>query len=170
LLGSDILFVTQQGTRRIVASYRKPTRTPIVVEGTSKPFNIPLPGLVMIREAHGSLVSHRVYAVKQRPTTAASRLWACPFPNCSPSAGNVCFGSVPKPSRDSLASCNLSEDWDLFLKTPFNSHSCSGKSQRFPRDIREMYSWLENEKPHRYPTVDLIAANVTLGSLLEVRS
>jgi hypothetical protein len=166
LLAGDILSVSQQGNVRAVVGYRKPARARLLVEGTSRPFEIPLPGLVMLRKVSGGQVSHQVYAAGRRPGLISARLYAAPLPNVSASNGDVCWGSVPKPSKQSLAGSDLSEDWQLLLGTPFNAHSVRGKSQRFPDDIRQMFSWLEQARPRRYPTVDLVEARATFGALL----
>jgi len=168
LLGSNTLYVSMEGVARTVAEYRQPQRTRLHIEGTTKPFNVPLPGLIFVRQTNGEYsVNYAIYAVKHRPTSFDEPLYAAPLPNVYDS-GSICWGSVRQASKEALASTSLEEDWALLLGTPFNNHSVHGRSKSHPRDIREKYADMEKRRSRVYPISDLIPTKRTLGSLLGV--
>lgn len=169
VLNSNTICVISEGVQRIVVEYRPPQKTRLHIEGSSKPFIVPLPGLVLIRQTSGDANPHyAIFAVKQRPTSMKAELYQAPLPNIY-DAGGICWGSVRKASKAALASSVLDEDWALLLGTAFNNHSVYGKSKSHPRDIRQKYAEMEERKTRIYPARDLISAKKTLGSVLGVK-
>jgi hypothetical protein len=169
ILNSNTICVISEGIQRTVVEYRPPQKTRLHVEGTGKPFNVPLPGLVLIRQTSGDAnPQYAVFAVKQRPISMKAELYQAVLPNIY-DAGGICWGGVRKASKVSLSSSVLDEDWALLLGTAFNNHSVHGKSKSHPRDIRQKYMEMEQRKTRKYPITDLIPAKKTLGSVLGVK-
>ena len=163
LMSDDVLLVQREGLRELVISYRKPQKTGIWLEGSSEPLRVPLPGLVLIRTHTGSSPSYKLFAVKKRPETLDIPLFHAPLPNVFGSGG-ICWGNVALHVEQGAS---LAEDWKLLLGSAFGSHSVSGKSKRHKQDVREMLLYLANEKKRTYPKRDLVAADKTLGQMLE---
>ncbi len=168
ILNSNTICVISEGVQRTVVEYRPPQKTRLHIEGSSQPFHVPLPGLVLVRQTNSDAnPQYAVYAVKQRPASMKAEFYQAPLPNIY-DGGGICWGSVRRASSAALASAVLDEDWALLLGTAFNNHACHGKSRSHPRDIREKYTEMEKRHTRVYPVSDLISAKRTLGSVLGV--
>lgn len=154
LLGDDILRVYQQGSKRVIISYRKPQKTGIWLDGSEDALHVPLPGLLLVREGLTQPRYH-MYAVKRKPSPG-SKLYLPPLPNVS---GGICWGTVAKPSNAALASCDMREDWEQFLGSRFGNHSTGGKCQSHPDDIRKLLMELHDNQARRYPVGELVEAH-----------
>lgn len=146
LLPPDVLWVTVNGIKRTVASYRPPQVTGIWLEGSDTPLRIPLPGLVLI---HGGERSRsELYAVKGNPRDPTTVLYVTPLPNVY---GSVCWGTVSIPT---FSNNDLGPVWTNLLGSRFANHAAGQKSKRYPNDVRKLLLSLENKK--RYPISDLV--------------
>ena len=169
LLTGNTLYIGTEGAKKLIIEYRPPTKTALFLEGAETPVVVPLPSLIMARLTIGNdSPRYAVYAVKTRPETVNAPLFHSPLPNTGMgSGGGVCWGSVRKSSAEALAGNRLDEDWKLLLGSVFTSHSVSGKSKRFPNDVRQHFIDLEKRKARKYPVSDLIAVKATFGHLLK---
>ncbi len=168
ILPLDSLCVLVEGTQRRVASYRRPQKSAIWLEGTEDPLRIPLPGLVMIRKTTANRSpDYQVWAVTERPANYDAKLYHAPLPNIY-SQGGVCWGSVKRVHDAALAGPALDEDWAQLLGSKFGNHTVSGKSKLHRGDVRKMFLKLEQRRARVYPKNDLVEARRTLGGALGV--
>ena len=167
LLSGDSLLVRTEGVKKIVVEFRRGQKSGLWLDGSDTPIRIPLPPLVLIRiTSENRNPQYHLYAVKRRPASLEVDLFHAPLPNVYP-GGSICWGNVPMVSDEALAESTLTEDWQRLLGTRFGDHSVSGKSKRFPRDIRQLFIDLEQRKARVYPKSDLIATQKTLAQVLE---
>lgn len=167
LLGGNTLSVSRVGASWIVSEFRPGQMTGIWLEGSEQPLRIPLPGLVLIRKVVAGNTNYKLYAVRERPTKMDAPLFEPPLPNVH-SHNAICWGTVKKVSESMLGGTDLSEDWTLFLGTPFNGHAVADKSRAFKKDVRQMYVQLERDSATGWPLDDLIQLpKLTLGMALE---
>lgn len=110
--------------------------------------DIPLPGLIFM----GKGSRYYLWAVKSRHFDSLAEVFHVPLPNVSPS-GAICFGSNSVPNA---ASATLEQVWQLFLSSPFNGDSASGKSKAYPNDVRSHLITLQDAGKKKYPLRDLI--------------
>ena len=165
LLSNSTICLCAEGVKRTVVEYRAPQKTALFLEGSDHPVRVPLPGLLMLRVTTANdNPRYAVYAVKDRPQTLDVPLYYAPLPNIG--WADVCWGSVKKVSEASLADSSLNEDWQQFLGSLFTNHSVSGKSKRFPRDVREQLLSLESRKARVYPKRDLVKVDFKLADIL----
>jgi hypothetical protein len=169
LLNTNTLSISTEGTKRSVTEYRPPANTAVFFEGSENPLFVPLPGLILNRLTTGDdSPQYSIFAVKQRPADLNAPLFCVPLPNISTGrTSSICWGSVAKPSAETLASNTLEEDWRLLLGSRFSNHSVYGKSKRYKDDIRRHLIALNDRKARKYPLSDLITAHTTLGALLK---
>ncbi len=166
ILSGNTICVKVEGVQRLVAAYRPPQRTALMIEGSAEPFRVPMPGLIMIRLlSGGTSANYWVFAVKKRTLTADTALFHAPVPNVY-GEGSVCWGSVPRVSSTAMAANDLVEDWALFFGSVFTPHSANGKSKSEPNDIRRKLAGLDAAKAARYPIFDLMPHNAKLGEML----
>ena len=127
-----------------------PNRYPICCILADKPLtlDIPLPGLIFLGKGN----RYYLWAVKSRHFDCLAPVFHVPLPNVSPS-GAICFGSNSVPNA---ASATLDHVWQLFLSSPFNGDSASGKSKAYPDDVRSHLITLQDAGKKRYPLRDLI--------------
>lgn len=164
ILGEDIISVWQQGSRRVVASYRKPQLTGIWFEGSADPVRVPMPGLVLVRTTHNfKNPSYSLYAVPRRPGKN-SKLYHTPLPNVG--GDGTCWGTVARPPESSLKGTDLSLDWQAWLGSMFGNHTTDQKSKKHKNDVRALLIELHDNKAKRYPNHDLIPFDKTLGEML----
>ena len=165
LLTSSTIYLCAEGVKRIVVEYRPPQKMALFLDGTDHPVRVPLPGLLMLRVTTANdNPRYAIYAVKDRPQTLESPLYHAPLPNVG--RADVCWGSVKKVSEASMAGSSLAEDWQQFLGSLFTNHSVSGKSKRYPGDVREHLLNLESRKARVYPKRDLIKLDFKLSDIL----
>lgn len=157
LLGSDVLFVSQEGVKHVVVTYRPPQLTGVWLEGLEEPYRIPLPGLVLARTTRGSRPDYQFFAVAERPITGDEDLYVAPLPHIS-SRGLICWGSVRVPDGEAIKSTDMSADWDQLLGSRFGNHTVGGKSKLHKDDIRSLYPELEASGAAEYPLDDLVLA------------
>ena len=163
ILNHEILMIRQTGVKKIVVAYRKRQKTGIWLDGTEDALRVPLPDLLMIRLSKGNQTpQYEVYAVKGRPTSLSAKLFNCPLPNVF-NTGSICWGTVKRVSADQLSDASLDKDFGMLLGSPFGTHACTGKSEAYPRDIREHLIALEKRGARVYPRKDLISAKKTLA-------
>jgi hypothetical protein len=118
-----------------------------LVEGTHA-LEIPLPGLIFM----GFGNRYYVWAVKSRCFDANAPVFHVPLPNVSHD-GVICFGSNSVPPASSET---LEQTWQLFLNSPFNGDSASGKSKSHPDDVRSHLVALHDARKKKYPLRDLV--------------
>lgn len=121
--------------------------------------SIPLPGLVLIGVNH----QYYLWAIKSKQFDPQAQVYNAPFPNINPFNGRICFGANPVPTA--LAT-TINDVWNLFMQTSFNGDSVSGKSRKFPQDIRLQWAKLVNTK--HYLLGDLIAISDSKDSKRKV--
>jgi hypothetical protein len=166
LIGSDTLYVARSARRSIVIGYREPQITGLFFEGSEEAYRVPLPGLILIRTVKKGQPSYGCFAVKRRPVDLSEPLYLPPLPHMN--NGSVCWGTVPKPSEEAMAStASLKEDFKFLLGSRFGSHAVARVSKSHPKDVRPKFAELEQRKAKRYPVNDLIEAKQTFGNLLE---
>ena len=163
ILSENTILVRQEGVKKTIVEYRPAQKTGLFVEGSETAIRIPLPPLLLIRTSQQQQPDYQFFAVKQRPTLT-SELFVAPFPNVN-AQGNICWGTV-RQVREQESSAALTHDWAVLLGSPFGDHSCSNKSKKFPRDIRQHWIALEQHQARRYPLSDLISAKTTLAQVL----
>ena len=170
LLGSDTLLVRQEGVKRIAVGFRPAQKTGVYLDGAETPLRIPLPPLVLFRvTTENRNPQYQLYALKRRPDALEEPLYHAPLPNVFPSA-TICWGSVQRIADSALELSSLAPDWDMLLGSAFGDHAVSGKSKRYPHDIRQLFIDLEARKARVYPKRDLIPVKQTLGQVLEALS
>lgn len=146
-----------------VVKFIPPQQTSIFLADTSKPnaLRIPLPGLVFL----GIGYRYFLWAVKTREFEPQAGVFHAPFPNIN-ADGSICFGSnrVPKCSSTTLESA-----WQLFLSSPFNGDSATGKSKLNPNDVQKQLRAITSKR--RYPLRDLVPictySRLTIAQIIE---
>lgn len=166
LLDGDTLLVRQDGVKRTVVGFRKRCKTGIWIDDSENALRVPLPDLLMIRTTtDDKSPQYQVYAVKGRPTSLDAELFRCPLPNVFNSA-SICWGTVQRVAEDALSNGSLAADFAQLLGSPFGDHACSGKSTKYPSDVRKMLIELEARNARVYPRSDLVSANKTLAQAI----
>lgn len=119
---------------------------------------LPMPPLILAFRKSGSL---SVIACKgnYRPEVGTP-LFHAPLPNIS-SGGGVCLGSTVISAFDPLLE---TVPWDAFWGSAFSGHQASGKSHKYPEDVRLLL--LELDRQADFPMDDLEPAGLTLGEWL----
>jgi len=169
LLSPNTIYVAQEGVNKIIVEHRPRKKTGIFLEGSDAPLIIPLPDLLLLRSSRSSekgQPEYRIYAVKERPTSLAARLFHVPTPNVYDD-GRICWGSVKKLQGQTLSGTSLEGDWKAFLGTPFGNHSVARKSKSHPDDIRKKYIDMEQRKARVYPKSDLLPTRRTVQDVIE---
>ncbi|AFY91207.1 hypothetical protein [Chroococcidiopsis thermalis] len=118
------------------------------VNNQSLQLAVPLPALLFV----GIGRTYYIWAMKGSSFDPAGNLYAAPLPNVM-GEGSICFGNNLVPQ---CSSQNITEIWDLFWSSPFNSDAVSHKSTQFPEDIRNQLMLLHDKKAKRYPASDLV--------------
>jgi len=154
--------------KSFAAFYRPPQITNILLAGDNhkeqKSIQIPTPGLIMVlkgTKGKNSGISIVALKGKERPSDPTAPLFHAPFPNIN-DYGAVCMGnsiSVPF-GFDSQAG------WLSFWGSAFGNHSTTGKSQKYPNDIRLFLLELINQS--EYPEDDLVPGNINLSDFLSI--
>jgi len=150
------------------AFYRPPQMTTILLAGektsVQKTIQIPTPSLILVLSGKkGSNASLSVLAIKEkeRPGNQDVAIYHAPFPNISPKGG-ICMGnSIGVPFG-----FNSGMGWLSFWSSAFGNHSASGKSKKYPEDIRLLLAELANQQ--EYPLDDLVPGNITLGEYFSI--
>ena len=166
LILPNTVAILSEGAQRTVIEYRPPQKTPLWLEGSDDPVRVPLPGLLMVRTTTADQhPGYRIHAVSERPTSPEALLYRAPLPNISHD-GSVCWGTVTKVGRHSLAGNDLHEDWAQLLGTRFGNHSVSGKTKTLSDDIRKFYLALEKRNARVFPKRELIPSGLALHRIL----
>jgi len=150
------------GAEWIAIAIAPSVQTLMFVEGNrTTRLTIPLPSLVFA----GTRLDYYVWAVSENDCARDPRnaAYHAPFPNVN-DKGLVCFGTNILPP---CSPQTIHEAWQLFLNSPFNTHSIGNKSQKFPDDIRELWQELSREKIESFPSDDLVAIGNSIGRVLE---
>jgi hypothetical protein len=163
----DILYHKQVGTRQIVVGYRKQQKTGLWLDEHEDPLRVPLPHMLLIRTTTGETnADYQLFACAKRPESVLDALYHAPLPNIY-NSGGICWGSVSHGTM--FKGISLVNDWQNFLGSRFGNHACSGKSKKFPDDIRKMLLELdENPRRRVYPRSDLIPAKTNLAKILRI--
>ncbi len=119
----------------------------------------PMPALAFF--GYGS--KYYLWAFVDRELNANSALFAAPLPNIEAN-GAICFGQNVLPQ---VSTKTIGEAWNLFLTSPFSSHSVNGKSKAFPEDVRKQLEKLSQAKRGRYPLRDLVPLRETASQMIE---
>lgn len=119
------------------------------VDETADRITVPLPGMIIF----GIALQYWVWALKTDAFNPHEPLYRAPLPNVMADA-SVCWGML-KPARPTPA--GILSVWELFIKSTFNNHACSGKSRREPEDVRNLLRSLAQagDDTMRYPVEDL---------------
>lgn len=125
----------------------------------------PLPGMIFAGKGH----NYWLWATNTPTFDPTTNLFYAPLPNIYATSGQVCWGQNQPPIATALS---ISEAWQLFISSPFNSHLCNAKSKRYPHDIRHQLLALHKKqaksKACRYPLSDLLLLEtITLSQLIE---
>jgi PRTRC genetic system protein B len=120
---------------------------------------LPLPALVLAARRNGSLAVMAL-ADEARPE-ANTPLYNAPLPNIG-SHGAVCLGSTERPAFDPL---DEAAPWNSFWGSAFSSHQVSGRSKRYPEDIRLLL--LELDGLEQFPADDLVPSGLRLAGWLD---
>ncbi|MCP9496859.1 MAG: prokaryotic E2 ligase family D protein [Pyrinomonadaceae bacterium MAG19_C2-C3] len=111
---------------------------------------------------------YHLWAVKEETVTGGTQLYYAPFPNVYGDE-HICFGSNPVPA---VSDGGMRRALDLFFESPFTTASVSGKSRRYPEDVRLMLRQhaLEAAPDLPFPVDDLMPyrATPTLDQALEM--
>ncbi|MEO8391528.1 MAG: hypothetical protein ABI700_00915, partial [Chloroflexota bacterium] len=128
ILRPETLLMRHNGSKTLIAEYRRPQITGLWLEGLTDALRIPLPGLLLFRVTTlNAKPYYEIYAVKRRPKDTSTLLYHCPLPNTS-NSGSICWGTVPTVSEASLASHSLAADWKILLGSPYGNHQTHNKS------------------------------------------
>lgn len=166
VLNPNTVYVGSIEGKRTIVEYRKPQPTGIWLDGGDEPLRIPMPGLILIRKDAGEYPTYQIFAVKKRPSDLKVKLYVPPLPNTYPN-GTICWGNVSRGQMSHLDEVDLGADWSFLLGSGFNSHSVHQKSKKYKTDVRKLLIELDEEKPGKYPTTDLVSANLTLQAVLK---
>ena len=121
----------------------------ILADGSCKGIEIGLPPLLSI----GIGTRYFIWAMKSRQFDPDAPVFFAPFPNINTNDGSICFGTNHAPS---CSASTFARAVNLFFETPFNEDHSSGKSRKFPDDIRKALMALAGSKTKRYPLNDLV--------------
>lgn len=113
------------------------------------PLQVPLPPLVFA----GRGLDYYIWAAagerwNREPDAPA---FHAPFPNVDAN-GRICFGAnlLPPAATDSIHVA-----WEIFLNSPFSSHTTAQKSKQFPDDVRQLWRALAEQHADNFPYADL---------------
>lgn len=130
-------------------------------EKTVESLTVPLPPLVFA----GRRLDYYIWAAGVKNWNREPDAPCChaPFPNVD-SDGRICFGAniLPPASTDTIHAA-----WDIFLNSPFSSHTTANKSKQFPDDVRHLWRALSEQHAECYPLEDLQPLGGSLGWVLE---
>lgn len=166
-LPRDTLFYQGGGDCRI-GIYLPPTVRALWLDGEKMPLHAPLPPLIFVGQGDG----YHIYALAnwEWPSTATA-LYRAPFPNVH-ADGAICRGSVEFPA---CGAATIHYAAGLFFESKFNKDLANDKSQRYPRDVVELWRVLAPHPPaglggsEEYPLGDLVAMGMTVGDLVQER-
>ena len=157
LCGDEVFWSRRDGHEQI-GIYVQPQRWHVQLQNQPGPITIPLPSLLFV----GHYTQYWVFACKERPVSAASRLYAAPCPNVFPS-GQICRGNVPFPV---CSMATIRDAFQLFLvESEFNNHLANGRCRSF--DGHCLHLWMHLAGKRRFPQSELVAAGS--HTLREVR-
>ena len=109
---------------------------------------VALPGLVFA----GRNRSYWTWVIKDPYPSAESQVFHAPLSNVA-ADGNICFGGNALPVAEAIS---MPAAFHVFLTSPFNGHSSSGKSRSFPGDVRYLLLELANHAALRFPEEELL--------------
>ena len=136
---------------------QKQTLTLATPEGTET-LTVPIPATVLIGVGN----SYYLFAGAQYvPLGPSAGLFRAPFPNVY-SNGRICWGDNSRPPANHLVARAV---WDMFFRTPFNTHLSNGKSKAHDNDVNEQLITLANME--KYPLDDLIKESYSLDTMLQ---
>jgi PRTRC genetic system protein B len=171
LLPRDTLFYQGSGDCRI-GIYLPPAVRTLWLDGEKTPLQVPLPPLVFVGQGD----SYHIYALsRMNPAglanvdwpSAATVLYRAPFPNVH-ADGTICRGSVEFPT---CGAATIHHAAGLFFESQFNKDLANDKSQRYPRDVVDLWRALAPHPPaglggsEEYPLKDLVEMGMTVGDL-----
>ncbi|MBN2499634.1 MAG: hypothetical protein JXB38_02640 [Anaerolineales bacterium] len=147
--------------------WRPPTIQRIAVEFTARKAEIlpvPLPGLLMNINADGERM---VCAIKgsTRPQPD-DPIWYAPLPNLNTSH-RVCAAGG---DQEKLAVAGLFDEqslWEIYWESTFTAHSVTGKSHRYPDDIRLLLAEIAGQS--EFPEADLKPANDSVAMFAGIK-
>jgi len=156
LLPRECLFYARAGNEERLAIYVPPEQWTLVT--TEDAFDVPLPPLIW----SGCGRKYHVWAVKQRPGER-ERLFHAPFPHVFPD-GRVCVGNVKFPV---CSARTIHQALALFLKSEFNGHLASGKSESYEDNV--LMLWDEIHDGSAFPLDELVKTQRVLDDVIKGR-
>lgn len=122
--------------------------------------SVPLPGLAFF----GMGTKYFIFAVKTATLDPFQEIYRAPLPNVYTS-GEVCWGLVKPPRANSRS---IFQAWELFIKSTFNNHLASGKSEGMRDDVREVLRHMASvPTPCNFPLSDLVRQVASGGMTLD---
>jgi PRTRC genetic system protein B len=146
------LLVTQRPRRYSFA---------FTTEQGNEPVNLPVAMPALAFFGYGQ--KYYLWAFTDRELNANSPLFAAPLPNIEGN-GAICFGQNVLPQASTKT---IGEAWNLFLTSPFSTHSVNGKSKTFPEDVRKQLEKLAQANVRRYPLRDLVPLRETASQMID---
>src|SRR3990172_12237915 len=122
--------------------------------------NIPVPRTVFF--VNGD--SAHMFALASSHFGATEPCYRAPFPNIRYDDGRICWGSNKRPAADPN---QARAGWNLFFEAPFNQDHAGEKCKSYPRDVRELLSYLGEMKEKKFPIKELVQDRETIGQKIE---
>ncbi len=148
---------TRQGPLYAIYSEPQMRKLSLQTEATKRPkrYKVPMPGLVFLcRPGQPPWV----FAVKKKPTKESDIVYKAPLANVFEN-GRTCPGSHQYPNR-------VADMVQSFFVSFFSATAnLGGRSKQFPKNIIEMWDYLDKEGATEYPLDDLIKQGTVLDLL-----
>lgn len=126
---------------------------------SNETLTVALPGFVFL----GVGRHYYIWAIRGKTFEPKAAAFHAPLPNVYP-GGNICFGSNIPPTASSQS---ISQTWDLFMQSEFNSHLANAKSKSQPKDVREKLRSVAEQCLPQYPAKDLQAYKNSIINVVE---
>lgn len=133
-------------------------RITIVDEDTrARDVDVPFPGLLFAGAGKG----YSVWATKGKEFVRDTALFLAPFPNLGD--GSICWGSNRVPPA---GASTIDRAFALFVESPFNGHSVTGKSRTHGDDVRKLLFALAKRRAKEFPDDELVPARTNTGRVV----
>lgn len=120
--------------------YMPPCRNELKLYKTDTFYSVPIPATLLI----GAKKTLYLFALDGQVFDPKGKVYTAPFPNIHPD-GKICWGQNKAPEVNAAKSLEV---WKLFFLSPFNGDLASGKSKKFPQDVREQLKSLAGKKAY----------------------
>lgn len=122
--------------------FMPPCRNELKLDKTDTYYSVPIPGTLLI----GAKKTLYLFAMDGQEFDPKGKVYTAPFPNIYPD-GKICWGKNRTPAVEASKALEV---WKLFFLSPFNGDLASGKSKKYPQDVREQLKALAGKRT--YPT------------------